>query len=286
MTPARSAALLFLATSLWGGASAIVATVNSSLSPLLVALGASVTLIVIATIIGQRVVRALKSDLRLYCLIGGLEFANLVLYFVALNIGPTPVVVALHLSTPVLLIGYGLFKRPRKLDVLICVETALIVAAIILVVLDPVRYSSPLTVAIACVMALGSAVAVAVLIKVIASASGTRPAVASAGIQLGMAALLSLPLAFVGHADQQDTILLVGAGAILLGPGFVLYWTALRGLDASTAGVIGLNEAVVASLFVGLLRAGGTTPTTLLAGALILASVGLELLGRRGRVRD
>jgi drug/metabolite transporter (DMT)-like permease len=286
MRSARSAALLFVATTLWGAASAVVAIANSPLSPPLVALGASVALTVTAAVSGQRVIRALRSDLRLYCIIGGLEFANLILYFAALNIGPTPVVVALHLSTPVLLIGYGLVTGRRSLDVLVCIEIALIVAAIVLVVLDPVQFASPLLVAAACAMSLGSAVAVAILIKIIASESGTRPAAASAGIQLGIAALLSLPLFFFHQADHREITLLVAAGALLLGPGFLLYWIALKALDASTAGVIGLNEAVVASLLVSSLRAGDATPTTLFAGALILVSVGLELRGRRGAVRD
>jgi drug/metabolite transporter (DMT)-like permease len=286
MTHARSAALLFVATSLWGAASAAVAIANSLVSPTLVALGASVVLTLAAAMTGQRIIRTLLSDLRLYLLIGGLEFANLILYFAALNIGPTPVVVALHLSTPVLLIGYGLATCRRDLDIVVCLEIALIVVAVVLVVLDPVRYTSALMVAVSCVMALGSAVAVAILINTIASASNTRPAAASAGIQLGIAALLSLPLLLIERADHRDAMLLLGAGALLLGPGFLLYWIALKRLDASAAGIIGLNEAVVASLLVSMLRAGDATPTTLFAGGLILISVGLELLDRRGRVRD
>jgi drug/metabolite transporter (DMT)-like permease len=287
MRSAPSALLLFLATSLWGAASAVVAVVNSPLSPPLVAGGASVVLVLAAAAGRQRIIRTLRCEPRFYLLIGGLEAANLVLYFAALNIGPTPVVVALHLSTPVLLIGHRLATRQRKVDLLVCSEVALILIAIALVVADPVAYSNALTVSIACVLSLGSAVAVAVLISTIASESENHPAAASAAIQLALAALASLPLlVFAGSANPRDVVLLFGAGALFLGPGFLMYWVALKRLDATTAGVIGLNEAVVASILVGVVRAGDVTLTSITAGALILVSVGLELLGRRSRVRD
>ncbi|WP_330249300.1 hypothetical protein OG874_23495 [Nocardia sp. NBC_00565] len=60
-------------------------------------------------------------------------------------------------------------------------------------------------------------------------------------------------------------------------PGFACYWWALRDLDAPTAGIVGLNEAVVASV-VGVAVAGSDiTVATLVAAALVLTAVGLEV---------
>lgn len=287
MSRSRAVVLLVLATTLWGASSAVVALLDSSASPTTVAAGAGSTLLLWACAQRQPMGALLAREWRLYLAIGGLEAINLVLYFAALSLGPAPVVVALHLSTPVLLIGYHVATRKRRLDLLSLVEIGLLVLAIVLVVRDPVKITGATEMLWACLLSLGSSVAVAILISVIASASSERPAVASAGIQLVMAAVLSAPLMFVGHwAGYRDPAILLLVGALLLGPGFVLYWNALRRLDATTAGIIGLNEALVASLLVGLLGAGDITPMTLIAGLLVLVSVGLESLSSRRRMSN
>jgi drug/metabolite transporter (DMT)-like permease len=131
-------------------------------------------------------------------------------------------------------------------------------------------------------MALGSAAAVAVLITLISRSSVGRPAAASAGIQLGLAALFVSPMLAFGVGSPEQVLSLMAVGGALLGPGFLLYWIGMRKSDATTAGIIGLNQVLVASLLVGLMGSGGITPATAIAGALIVIAVGLERFSLRG----
>lgn len=78
--------------------------------------------------------------------------------------------------------------------------------------------------------------------------------------------------------------MLIVIGFALLGPGFALYWRALRGLDATAAGILGLNEALVASVLGAVLFASAFTAATVIAALLVGAAVALELRGRGGEL--
>ena len=273
---------LFAATALWGAASAAVAIINSPVSAPIVAAGASVALLSAARIGNQNIRSVFRCSTRLFLVLGIIEAANIALYFGALSIGPTPVVVALHLTAPVILIALDALRGARRVNLLLIVELVVIVLAIALVVGDPQRNSSIGSTIVACTMALGSAAAVAVLITLISRSSVERPAAASAGIQLGLAALFVSPMLAFGVGSPEQVLSLMAVGGALLGPGFLLYWIGMRKSDATTAGIIGLNEVLVASLLVGLMGSGGVTPATAIAGALIVIAVGLERFSLRG----
>ena len=273
---------LFAATALWGAASAAVAVIDSPKSAPIVAAGASIALLS-AACIGRQPIRGLFiGSPKLFLLLGLIEAANIALYFGALAIGPTPVVVALHLTAPMMLIALDALRGKRRVNLLLLAELAAIILAISLVVGDPQRGSGMGSTVLACVMALGSAAAVAVLITLISRSSGQRPAAASAGIQLGLAALFVSPMLAFGVGSPEQVLSLMAVGGALLGPGFLLYWIGMRKSDATTAGIIGLNEVLVASLLVGLVGTGGITLATVIAGALIVIAVGLERFSLRG----
>jgi drug/metabolite transporter (DMT)-like permease len=129
---------------------------------------------------------------------------------------------------------------------------------------------------IGCILALGSAICVAVLISVVARESSKHTTVTSAGLQLLIGALLSSPLLVFELPSLKSCLWFAAIGALLLGPGFALYWRALKRLDAATASIIGLNEAVIASLVGTFLTDARITPATVVGGGLVLVAITLE----------
>ncbi len=250
------------------------------------AAGGATVLCVVAVLRRREPVEALRMRPGLYTRLGALEAVNLALYVGALRVGPLPVMVALHLTSPVMLIAADVARRRRPASPLVGCEIALIASAIMLVAVAVPEGSSPGNVVAGSALALGSAVALAALISQVArEAEGQDPDVA-AGLQLSVAAVLTAPLA-IAAAPAGETVgwlLLVGVG--LLGPGFALYWRALRGLGAPLAGILGLNEAVVASLLGAIAFKAKLELATVGAAGLILAAVALELGGGDRRVRE
>ncbi|MEU6562264.1 DMT family transporter [Nocardia nova] len=262
-------------TCLWGTSSALLAALAAPATAGLVALGGAVPLLVSARLRGQRPWAALTAHPGLYVRLGVLEAANLALYVAALRVGPLPVVVALHLTAPVLIIAAGLVRGRRAPTPPVLLELLLIAAAIWLVT---GYHSGPLagSVVAGCGLALGSAACVAMLVSVIARQPDPNHTITSAALQLLLGGVASSPLLALDPPSAPVAIALAAAGATLLGPGFALYWQALRWLDAGTASVIGLNEAVVATLIGATYTHRLPTAATAVAGVLILIAVGLE----------
>lgn len=279
--------LLLAATCCWGASSAALAHEGSQLAAgaPAVAAGAAVMLCLVAVLRRRRPAEALRTRPCLYLGLGALEAINLALYVGALRIGPLPVMVALHLTSPVILIAVDVARRRRPASRMVGVEIALVAGAVGLVAVAVPAGSSAGDVVAGSALALGSAVALAMLISQVAhAAEGQDPDVA-AGLQLSVAAVLTAPLAIAAApaAETVGWLVLVGVG--LLGPGFALYWRALRAVDAPLAGVLGLNEAVIASLVGALAFSVDIGLATLGAATLVLAAVALELRGGDRRVR-
>ncbi|MFR9753924.1 hypothetical protein ACL02S_23195 [Nocardia sp. 004] len=214
---------------------------------------------------------------------GLLEAVNLVTFVIALRLGPLPVVVALHLTAPVLLIVAKVVAGRRKVGTVLITELVLVIAAIVLIAIGNADSAGGARIAIACVLALVSAGCVAALISMVAAHSGGRDPIASAGLQLATAALLGLPLLGMTLPSAAEAAQLAVIGAGLLGPGFACYWWALQVVDAPTAGIIGLNEAVAASVIGTVIGVAHLTVTTVTATILILTAVALEQRHRRAR---
>lgn len=273
----RSIGLLCLATTLWGASSAVLAAIAAGVGATgAVAAGGAVVLIVVAALRGDRPWRVLGADWRFYLGLGVLEAANLGLYLAALRLGPLPVVVALHLTAPVLIIVARIALRHLPITPSVVLELGLVGAGIVLVGAARSEGSTPTAALLGCVLAVGSAACVAGLIVLVASHSADRPTITAAGSQLAFAAVLATPLTFLAPPPSTAVPALLATGALLLGPGFACYWWALRTADATTAGIIGLNEAVVASVLGAMLSSARLTPAALAGGVLVLGAVAVQ----------
>jgi drug/metabolite transporter (DMT)-like permease len=184
--------------------------------------------------------------------------------------------VGLHLTSPVFVVAWLAARGGERIG-LVLVKLGLIAGAIVLVASGLEEHHSESSALMGSILALGSALAVAVLIVSVSQRAPEQEPAVGAALQLSVATAVMLPLLALDPPSMLDLGQLAIAGAVLLAPGFVLYWRALRELHAQAAGVIGLNEAVVASL-VGFVVYGAAFATrTLLAGVLVCAAVGLEL---------
>ncbi|MEU2036146.1 DMT family transporter [Nocardia amamiensis] len=273
---ASSVAILLAGTSLWGLFSAGLALLGSERAGPLVAVGAAIPLLIVATVGGRSPGRELRSHPRIYVQLGLLEAANISLYVAALSIGPVPVVVALHLASPIMLLILAVLTGKRAMNARIVVELILLVAAIALVSARPGTKTGTEEALIGCGLALGSAAAVTALIILVARESGRRDPTVSAGLQLAIAGVLTAPFLTASTWDWNRMLAELALGAALLGPGFVLYWRAMRGLSPPTAGAIGVNEAVVASAVVAALDRSQISLPIALSGALVAAAVLLD----------
>ncbi|WP_280363054.1 DMT family transporter [Nocardia wallacei] len=269
-------ALMVAVTCLWGTSSALLAVLAAPATAGLVALGGAVTLLLLAWSRGERPWETLRAQPTLYVRLGALETANLALYVAALRIGPLPVVVALHLTAPVLIITTALVRGRRAPTVPVLLELMLVAVAIWLVTGSRPEAAADGTAVAGCLLALGSAACVAALVSLIAREAGPGNTITPAGLQLLLAGVASSPLLAVEPPSARTAAALAAVGALLLGPGFALYWQALRWLDAATASIVGLNEAVVAALVGALCTETRLTTATAGAGVLILLAVGLE----------
>ncbi|WP_067688162.1 EamA family transporter [Nocardia jejuensis] len=276
--PLRALLTLVSATSLWGVSSALMAMVATGFaSAALVSAGGAMAVLVFAIVRRERPLRALASDWRLYLSLGVLEVVNLVLYMGALHLGPLPMMVALHLAAPIVLVGARIVRSGTVSNPIALTEIALVTAAIVLVVGGHPGSSTTVNVFAGCLLALGSAGCVALLITIVARNSRDRAPLSSAGLQLAIASVLGAPLLTIAPPSGEKSMALLAIGAFFLGPGFVGYWWALRTLDAPTAGIVGLNEAVTASIVGAVVAGNQLTVPVVGAGILVLIAVGLEV---------
>jgi drug/metabolite transporter (DMT)-like permease len=275
----RSALLLLLATSCWGASTAVLAHVGGRFASgaALLAAGGALSLLGLSKARGKPVWAVFRQHWRYFSMLGVLEALNLGLYAGALHLGPLPAMVGLHLTSPILIVIWAALTRQRAVTGALLVELALVIAAVILVALGPSQHHSTVSVVAGAGLALGSAIALAVLISWVASTATAFDPDVAATLQLSIAALLTLPLVLVAPPTETRLWRLGLAGALLLAPGFALYWRALRRLGAEAAGIIGLNEAVVASLLGVVVFKSHFALVTLVAAGLVFAAVAIEL---------
>jgi drug/metabolite transporter (DMT)-like permease len=219
----------------------------------------------------------LRERPRAFLGLGVLEGINLVLYLAALKSGPLPVVVALHLCAPIILIAVDVLARRRRMTRSVVLQLVCITSAILLVAWRRSEQSTAWSTLLGCALAISSAVCVAVLITLVAREAGpTSDPLSAASLQLLMGAALSSPLLLVELPQPTVSAALAAIGAFLLAPGFVLFWLAMRRLAPTVAGILGLNEVVVAAAVGLAIGDADITWVTLLAGLLVLAAVALE----------
>ncbi|MEV6253922.1 DMT family transporter [Nocardia sp. NPDC051911] len=256
--------------------SAGLALLGSDRAGPLVAIGAAIPLLSVAAVTGRRPALELYSHGSTYFRLGLLEAVNISLYVAALAIGPVPVVVALHLASPIMLLVLAMYTGKRAVNVRILVELLLLVAAIVLVSARPASEIDTGSALIGCGLALGSAAAVTALIVLVARESPDRDPTVSAGLQLAVAGVLTAPFLTMTTWDWERTFAELALGAALLGPGFALYWRAMRRLSPQIAGALGVNEALVASIVVAAVDRSQLSLPTVAGGVLVAAAVLLD----------
>lgn len=282
---AARAGLLWVlgATVLWGLSSACLARLGGGAAAApFAALGGALSLLGVAALRGAGIGRAVRERGQLYVLVGAIEALNLATYLASLSLGPLPLMVALHLCAPILLLLRAVLRRERRPDLRLAGEALLIGAAVAAVSLSLRREGGGDEVMVGAILALLSAAMVAVLIVLLArSADGQDPQVAG-GLQLSVTALILAPVAITaGGLPPATALQLVAVGALLMGPGFALYWLGLRAVRPAVAGVAGLTEAPVAAVAAALAFGTSFPPMMLVACACVLAAVALAQLGDR-----
>lgn len=177
--------------------------------------------------------------------VGLLEAVNIVFFVVSLGLASVGTAVALHLCAPVMLTCKDLIKRDASVDSSILLDLTLLISSLALLASEPSGGVS--NTLLGCGCALISAGAVAALILRINRRSAQVSPIKEAGLQLAFAATISA-FCSVGHLQPPSTfVVLVLSGALLLAPGFALYWHFAPLLRPATAAVLGLNEVVVAT---------------------------------------
>jgi len=97
--------------------------------------------------------------------------------------------------------------------------------------------------------------------------------------------LFALPLALVSVRSESATtaglVYAVASGALASGLGYALWYTALRGLSATQAGIVQLLVPVLAAIGGALFLGETVSVRLLISGATILSGVALAVVGRR-----
>lgn len=267
------------ATFFWGATSAAFATLGSP--PLatgaISATSAGVVLLTVAKAIGHPVLAEFKRRRAVYVRLGILESVNLVLYVYALQLGQLPVVAALHLTAPVILVLWEISKSRSRFDLHIVVEILLIVCAIVLVSTSAKPEGAAAHPILGAVLALGSAVAVAALITEVVNHAPTTPAFTGPGLQLVIAGLLLAPFILLAPPTVQASLVLVLIGCVIFSAGFAFYWIGLRGTGATLAGILGLAEAVFATAIGAFWGSSSVDAVTAIAALFVLSATAVEL---------
>jgi drug/metabolite transporter (DMT)-like permease len=285
---------MITAAASWGVSSAIVAHAGfrGAFSYGIVALAAAVALWLLSL---------KSSDVRLppiqtLLLLGLLEAINIATYFAALREGPTAPVVAMHLSSPLVITLGSIALGRRRFGRTEILGVAALVLGIGTLALGAGNQRPDSHLAAALLLAAASACAVAVLIVLVSRLSANATVTRAAAGQLGIAAAVLLLSGYAGGASVSFNWEAVLAGALFLGPGFALYWRAAAWLPARTTATIGLLEAVFAAVagaawFGSSLRVKDLASAALIGLAVAIQSVeasgaGISMLKRRVRPRE
>jgi drug/metabolite transporter (DMT)-like permease len=283
---------MLAATGLWGASGGLIAGIGASglVAAAVVELVAAACLLTLARREGgiRATLRAVGVGNLL--LLGVVEAANVSLYYVALVTGPPGPVIAVHLTAPVLLVGYGLARGRERLSPWRLASLPVLGAALVmLAVAHPAGGGiERRDTTVALLLSLASAACIGVFVTLAGRlAAGGGSAAARGGLQMlvsGGLVAAALPVAArLGHqpAAMADVWRLALVGLGLFTPAVWCYWVAMRGLPPTTATAIQLGEPLFGAAVALVVFGVGLSVAHALAAALVLASVLLELGHRR-----
>jgi drug/metabolite transporter (DMT)-like permease len=98
---------------------------------------------------------------------------------------------------------------------------------------------------------------------------------------LPLAIVVSLIMFSRSHVSTEGLLLAILSGALASGVGYVIWYTALRGLTATRAATVQLAVPVLAAVCGVVLLSENITLRLLLSATMILGGVGLTLAGRK-----
>jgi len=99
-----------------------------------------------------------------------------------------------------------------------------------------------------------------------------------------VAVVLSLAALPYLHVKWQGVVLAAVSGALTTGVGYVLWYSALRGLTATVAGVVQLLVPVLAAAGGVILLRESVSPRLVISAILVLGGIALVIATRRARI--
>lgn len=271
------------ASTAFGCGTAIIGVVKRPELVAFTVVGALVTLCLAAG--PTNIITSLRKHPRLFISIGVLDTINIITFYGGLALGPVPLVTALHLTAPLWLILVAVLRRRRPPTWLLASEVIVVVGALVVGAMKPGGDYTASGVVWGSILALMSALALVALNLLVASRAVDHDPATAAGAQfIIVLALLSPLLLLSANFPVVDIAWLTVAGMFGLAPGLIFIWRALQRLDPSTTTVIGLNEAVVASVIVAVIVPGSVTVYAAMSGALILTAMAAEIWSNRTSV--
>jgi drug/metabolite transporter (DMT)-like permease len=267
------------ATLCWGVTGAVSTTFRSPAAGLF-AVASAVQAVLLLTAVYRLGLNRRRPRLRLLALSALLDTCVMTSYITALMWAPAGPVAAVHLTAPVLLLGWSAARGERRIGGRELATGSLLLAGVAATAFAVSGGGGRHPVA-GIVLAGASAVFYAALIRV-GSRFGEVGVAYTAGLKsLLMAGLCAPALVFVS-LRPVDLGLNTALVALYL-PASLLFWYAVTTARPTVVGSVGLLEALFCGVFAWLLFGQSLRPLHVLAAALILAAVMLELT-RRPRV--
>jgi drug/metabolite transporter (DMT)-like permease len=267
---------MLIATSLFGVSSAVVSSTDASRLWLLAIYG---LVIGVPTLLwGLRVRRPLRA--RWVATLFLLDTLTVGGFFVALGLAPVGPAVALHLTAPVLIVLYEIVWQRHPVTSWRAATLGLIVLGCALAAYSTGTSGGGSLAFLGLALALLSAVGVAltnVLAVHLAAVEGNWQLVVGLS-SLARAAACTVIAVLAGSELAGDGARVVAA-AVVVAIAVPLMWAgAAPRLAPRTMSIIGLNEAVVATVVAVVAFGKGLTPAAALATVIILAAIAVELL--------
>lgn len=175
------------------------------------------------------------------------------------------------------MIGYGLWRGER----LGIVQSGGLVLAFagLVILLRPGLSAPPLEGSLLMIVA-----GVAWGIYSLRGRGGSNPAASTGGNfirALPFAAMLSLLMLPHLDADAMGVLYAVASGALASGLGYAVWYSALPGLQASSAATVQLSVPVIATLGAALFLDEAITPRLILASVAVLTGIAAVIMGRK-----
>ncbi len=248
-----------LATAFWGTAGGLVSAIheNGFAAAALLELVTGVLLTAIGVASGASLRGALRRLGWWLPLLAVAEAANAALYFVALHLAPIGLVMAMHLTSPVILAAIGVARGTRTGCRREMGAMLLVCTAIVMLTASRTAIANDSHVLVGMFLSLASAACLALFISIVKRLTPDTSPVMGAGVQMLVSGLILSPALLSFHSRSSVAELLLIA-LLLFAPAPWLYWRALRNISAIHGGTIQLLEPFFGSIVA--LAVYGTRP--------------------------